>query len=128
MAELDSDSFIFSFDFSSKQISKMRSAVDNQELVQIFTILFDPAHQVDPTLRISELSPSTSDLLFTSDFDALLVNGLITGHATTTVEAYEEKTCHDPVQEVARKIYLDYQVEKDFETFVSEFRERMLTS
>ena len=128
MAELDSDSFIFSFGFSSKQMNKMRSAVDKQELVQIFTILFDPKHQIDPTLRISELSPSTSDLLFASDYNALLVNGLITGHTTTKVEAYEEKTCHHPVREVARKVYLDYQVEKEFETYVSEFRERMLTS
>ena len=133
-AEENRDTFIWDFILSEDKIEEIWSLSESGKRMQIFTVSFDNKLQIDPTLMVSKVSQSKTDLLFRTEYSAFIAHGIITNHTSITLEEYEAKTCHDPARHYASKVYFDDLIyadlssEMDFDAYLQKVRPQLNSS
>jgi len=129
--EESSDTFIFDFVLTAEMTKEIRASGTGQKLMKIFNVSFDNNLQVDPTLAVSKLGEAAPDLLFRSEYAGFIAYGLIEDHFASTVEEYEEQTCHDPIMQFAASMHYSPNLQEssnhdgEFDSYLDIIRKRL---
>ena len=125
------DTFIFDFVLTAEMTKDIREFTKSKKLMQIFNVSFDSNLQVDPTLAVSKLAEASPDLLFRSEYAGFIAYGMIEDHFATTVEEYEERTCHDTIKQVAALMHYGPDLQEysnddgEFDSYLDMIRKRL---
>lgn len=129
--EESSDTFIFDFVLTAEMTKDIKDFSESKKLMQIFNVSFDNNLQVDPTLAVSKLGEAAPDLLFRSEYAGFIAYGLIEDHFASTVEEYEEQTCHDPIMQFAASMHYSPNLQEssnydgEFDSYLENLRKQI---